>query len=875
MTDRKPSPPLARIRDLLEQAWERPEADRPDWLVAHCEDPVLLAEVESLLCADAEATDFLGGDAGTLAAQLLESGGGPAESVQQRIDRYRIVRRIARGGMGDVYLAERAEATFEQVVALKLAHRFSDTLDRRRRFLDEQQILARLEHPNIARLIDGGIWDGDVLAEGGRPYLVMEFVDGLPITAYCERLGLELRERLDLFRIVCDAVHYAHRNLVIHRDLKPSNILVAEGGQVKLLDFGIATMLAEDNAIAATGTLLMTREYAAPEQVRGEPLTTSTDVYALGLLLYELVSGRRVYNFQDASPTEVERQVCLTEPDPPSRVAQSEGQVPWARRLHSDLDTVVLKALQKAPERRYPSARALAADVENFLKRRPVEARPDRWTYRLAKFVSRHRWQTLSAAVGLVLLVTAAIVSSVSATRATNALQQVRTESQKTEQVVDFLRELFAAADPQQTSGEPRSVRDVLEIGTQRIDALDGQPEVQALLLSELGQIHTSLGNFETATESLERAAGLQRAVLGPTHPALAETLHRSSIAEDVRGDLDRAEQHAREALAIRQAALPANHPGIGESLDRLGAVIGGAGRYEEAEPLMAEAVRHLLATAGEEDNRTLTALHNLAWLQGRLGRHAESEASYRKVIELASRHGTPNDPELLVSRDSLAIVLRRQGKLDEAEAIYRDVLDRRRQILGENHHTVGVTMHNLARLLSERGAHAEAEVWFRQALGNWRNSLAPDHPHNGIGLSNLGRVLEAQGDIGRAEANYRESIGILHGHRPNYDRRLAEVLLRLGRLLTENGRPGDGRPVLADAAAIRASESMSDLAMAEVDLELGNCLLHLGEEATAKDLIERAAAVIQSSDAADPSQVARAGLVKERQKVGDQTRNP
>ena len=783
MSSERQTPDFHSVRDLLEQAWEQPAAQRLNWLQTACEDPALRAEVESLLKADAEAEEFLGAEAMARVSTLLEAGAERLDPSQRRIGRYRILEPIARGGMGAVYLGERADGAFEQRVAIKLARRFSDTPERRRRFLDEQQILARLEHPGIARLIDGGIWEGDEWSDGGRPYLVMEYADGRPITDYCREEGLDLDARLELFRSVCDAVHYAHRNLVIHRDLKPSNILVSTDGQVKLLDFGIATVLEDDADTATTRTPVMTPEYAAPEQVLGEPLTTSADVYALGLLLFELVGGDRLHRFGEATAVEIERTVCALEPTPPSRTARSRG-LAWARRVEGDLDSIVLKALQREPERRYPSARALAEDVGRFLDQRPVEAQPDRWSYRLGKFLARYRWQAVAAGLGLILLVAAAVVASASALRAQRALEEARVEAAKTAQVVDFLRELFAAADPRQTGGEERSIDDVLETGTARIAELDDQPEVQALLLSELGRIHTTLGGYDLAVSELERAASLQRDL--PGDPALAVTLHHLAIAEDERGNLEAAEAAAREALAVRRATLAPGHPDIGESLDRLGAVIAGQGNYEEAEPLMREAVALLQRSAGENDARTLTALHNLAWLQGRLEQYAEAEGTYREVVRLAEARYGPNDPELLVSRDSLAVALRRQGKLDEAEVIFRDVLERRRATLGEDHQAVGYTLHNLARLRVEQGELDEAVRLFEAALANWFVSLGPEHPNLGVASANFGRVLERLGRSAEAREQYHEAIRLLEPHRPGYDSWLDDALAGFARLNRE-----------------------------------------------------------------------------------------
>lgn len=853
---------LARVRELLERAWEQPAEQRLAWLMRNCDSPDLLAEAKDLLAADSEAGEFLGPAFMEQAMGMLEGSPVLAGTAQRQIGKYRIVKPIGHGGMGEVFLAERTVGDFQQEVAIKLARRFDDSPERRRRFMDEQRILARLEHPNIARLIDAGIWDGDDLSAQGRPYLVMEYVDGLPITEYCNERGLELDARLELFGRVCEAVHYAHRNLVLHRDLKPENILVSSDGHVKLLDFGIATMLAEDKPSIATHTLLMTPQFASPEQVRGEALTTSTDVYALGLLLYELVCGHRPYDLEDCTPAEVERRICDLAPAAPSSKVIDRSR---AKRLKGDLDKIVLKALGKEPEHRYPSARALSEDVQNFIEGLPVRAQPDSPRYRIAKFVSRHRWESVTGSIAVVALVAATVIATVSASQARSALAQQRLEASKSAQVVEFLRNMFAAADPRQTGGEVYSVQDILETGTQRIDALAGQPEVQGLLLSELGQIQTTLGNYDTAVALLERAAAIEAEALGREHPAVADTLHRRSIAEDERGNLAGAESAARRALEIRRSSLAPDDPGIGESMDRLGAVVAAQGRYDEARPLMQGAVSLLIAAAGERDKRTLTAMHNLAWLQGRLGDYADSEATYRHVIRLAQPIYGPNDPELLVTRDSLAVVLRRQGKLDEAEAIYRDVLVRRIETLGEHHQEVGFTSHNLARLLFERGAYEEAVALFELALANWRDSLGPTHVNVGIGLSNLGRVQESMGRAEDAINSYRRSIDILELHGPGYLTRLGDTSLRLGRLLAETGVAESGRPLLERALMIREEFPENEAGLAEARLELGNCLLVLDEIERGQALIQQGLDIIASIAVLDADLQDRAREIEQR----------
>ncbi len=777
------APSLDAACEMLERVWNVPVDDRKGWLDRNCSDPALRAEVESLLASDTEAEEFLDSNAAEKAGAWLDAKLGAEIGEKQRIGRYRIVRQVARGGMGEVFLAHRDEGDFEQTVAIKLAHRFTDTAERRHRFLEERQILARLEHPNIARLIDGGIWEGDQLATGGRPYLVMEFVDGKPITAYCDEQELGLEQRLGLFITVCEAVQFAHQNLLIHRDIKPANILVTESGQVKLLDFGIATTLSEESSLAETQTPLMTPEFAAPEQVRGEPLTTATDVYALGLLLYELLSGRRAFDFQGSGHTEVIRQICESMPSPPSAASSRGEPIRWSRKLKGDLDTIVLKSLAKEPERRYPSARALMIDIQNYLDGMPVRAQPDSRGYRARKFLARHRWESVTAGIAMVAVLGALVMALFSAAEARRALEKSQIEASKNAQVVEFLREMFAASDPRQTDGEAFEVRELLEAGRAGIDELSDQPEVQGQLLGELGIIYFSLGEYDIALDTLNRALEVQSKALGENHSDVAVILHYLSLTEERRGDLEASEKLAERALAIREAAVPPDEAAVGEAMDRLGTAISGQGRYREAEPWMSGAVEQLVRSAGERDARTLTALHNLAWLQGRLGENDAAVETYREVVRLGEMIHGPNDPDLLVSRDSLAVALRRQGSLDEAESIFSDVLARRLELLGEPHWEVGYTLHNLARLLVERNQAGDAVSLYRRALDNWIPTLGNDHPNVGIAYSNLGMALQALDDVAGAEESWRMAISILEGQ-PGYEDRLEETSMALAGIL-------------------------------------------------------------------------------------------
>ncbi|MGH7507297.1 MAG: serine/threonine-protein kinase, partial [Longimicrobiales bacterium] len=541
-----------RVEPILDRVLDLPPAEREAFLDEACAgDPVLRADAEALLEADRQATGFLEAPAASLllAAEALPASA--ASNVGTVIGQYRIVRELGRGGMGTVFLAERADGQFDQRVALKLIRGGAVSDDIVHRFLHERQILARLDHPNIAHLIDGGL-TGD-----GQPYFAMELIDGSPITTYCDERGLVIEQRLRLFRAAAEAVACAHRNLVVHRDLKPSNVLVTVDGQVKLLDFGIAKMLEEPEdarALTRSGLYMLTPEYAAPEQVRGGTITTATDVYMLGALLYELLSGHRAHRFDHHTPAELERVICEQDPVPPSTAViagSARGAGPargttsgadrrqtvtrrLRRRLHGDLDNIVMKALRKEPDRRYPSVDAMIDDIGRYESGRPVLARRDSFGYRSSKFIRRNR-----AAVAAAGFVVVSLLAGMTTT--TYQARVAARESARAEQVKNFVLDLFELSDPDLSNGAEITARQLLERGQERVDEeLAGQPELQAEMLGVLGSIDHKLGLYDDAAGRFQRALALERQVHGPRHRDVAARLHdlgnteieRSHVAE-------------------------------------------------------------------------------------------------------------------------------------------------------------------------------------------------------------------------------------------------------------------------------------------------------------------------------------------------------
>jgi serine/threonine-protein kinase len=787
----------ARLSPVLDEALELAADSRGEFLDRACAgDPALRAAADALVQADASAGEFLehtvGEYAGTLGERPGEDRDGAAPP-RERVGPYRIVRELARGGMGAVYLGERADGQFEQQVALKLIRGGAGSSEIHRRFLAERQILARLHHPNIARLLDGGV------TADGEPWFAMEYVAGTAITQYCRDRGLGIPERLALFRAVGEAVRYAHGQLVVHRDLKPSNIFVADGGTVKLLDFGIAKLISDEQAASGAGQepatrtelRVMTPEYAAPEQVRGEPVSTATDVYALGAVLYELLTGRRAHRFERHTPAEYERVVCETEPDPPSSSVEHER---LRRALRGDLDTIVLKALEKDPVRRYASVEALLEDLRRYQAGLPIRARPaSRW-YRVRKFVRR---QALGVAVGgLVIGLVAAGVAGV--------LWQARAaerQAARATAVKDFLAGLFRGAGPAESRGRELTARELLERGVGRLDsALAGQPELQQELLAELGAIHQALGLYDTADSLFARATTIALASYGEDHLEVAARLDNWAMVHKLKGDYPRAESLLTRALAIRSRALGPTDPDLALTMGHLSIVMGNTGRYARAESLARSALAIDIAHEGAEGLTVATDLNNLGVLLADQGNFAGADSAYRASVAIKRKLLHPDHPDMLDGMQNLAVNLEARGEYAEAEPMKREVLAARRRLYRGDNPEIAHALHSLASTVGRLGRLAEAESLLTEAVAMRRRLLGEDHPEVMGSVNNLAIIRFRAGLLPEAEQSFREvHAGFLRANGPDHEHTIT-ALSNLGATLTEQGKYSEAEPILREA---------------------------------------------------------------------------
>jgi serine/threonine-protein kinase len=878
-----------RVAAVFETALSLPLGERPAYLdEASSGDPELRREVEALLAADQAASGVLERVVGHAARAATAADLTTVARAGERLGAYEVIREIGHGGMGVVLLAVRADDTFRKTVAIKVVRRGASDPDVLRRFVAERQILADLEHPNIARLLDGGATDE------GLPFLVIEHVEGAPLGAFCDAGRLGVKARLELFLKVCDAVQYAHGALVVHRDLKPSNILVTADGTPKLLDFGIAKLLDErpDALSTRTVTRLMTLEYASPEQVRGKAITTATDVYSLGVVLYELLAGRRPFGHAGDEP-DLERLICDEEPGRPSQaaqgggvtVAQARGVTPerLRRELSGDLDTVILKALRKEPERRYRSVEQLAADIRRHLDGLPVSARRDTIGYRAQKFVRRHR-------VGVATAAGVAALTVFYTVRLTQERDRARLEAARSEQVAGFLRGLFQGSSPYETRGRDVSARDLVDRGAERLEReLAGQPRVRATMLGVIGDVYRDLGLYDTAAAILREALALQRRLDGADAAATAAILSSLAGSLEYSGDFDSPDSMFRQALQLRRAQLGEDHESVGASLvdlaaflrrkgvlneadslyryalalerregrqqriaailDGLGGVMEAKGNYAAAVPFYREAVQRV-EQAPVIDSLTLsTARNNLAVALSNLGELAEAESLLRFSLDVDRRYLGEDHDHTSTVRMGLGRIYRDAGRFDEAEAQFTAALEADRRRLGADHASIATRLGFLAGISMERGRPAEAEAYYREALGIRRKAYGEEHAYVAISLNELAGALFARGDRPGSERMYRDALAMRRRvHEPGHPY-IAYSLVGLAQVVAARNRAGDAEALLREALAIRAQTlPEGHYLIGQTESALGHVLVAQARYAEAESLLVAGIAAMRST---------------------------
>ncbi|HEX8756146.1 MAG TPA: tetratricopeptide repeat protein [Steroidobacteraceae bacterium] len=727
-------------------------------------DPALRAELESLLEADRDAgTGFLESPA----AAVLDAPVPESPHAGRRLGPYRLLEEIGTGGMGEVYRAARVDEEYEHEVAVKLVRAGADTQFIGQRLRTERQILAAFQHPNIARLLDGGT------TEEGIPYLVMELIAGLPITEYCDRHRLDVEARLRLFLLVCSAVQYAHQRAVIHRDLKPSNILVTAEGAPKLLDFGIAKIL-EPGTVPVRADLtinavrLLTPDYASPEQLKGEPVTAASDVYSLGVILYELLTGIKAHGGCGRMMRSAASSVPGPAPTRPSLAVRGrevagtfrrDSPERLSRRLRGDLDNIVLMALREEPERRYATVDRLAEDIRRHLARLPVAARKPTLGYRSAMFVRRHKVGVAATALTALALIGGVIMTVRATLIARAALARAEEEANASQRVSSYLVSLFEEASPEATGGKDLDVRDLVARAQRQIDpSLSGQPEVRARMLSAIGALHCEIGQFTPCRQDLEQALRIEKTLGSAGDPLLrARTEYRLGSAYAYAGRTGEALALLRQALPVLEAQRPQDDQALAAVWNAIGRV------YLETEPLRAikalERARALeRGPHGEDTVGSVSTLGTLAIAYAQAMRWDDALALARSRIELVRAHFDTGDVRYFDALNDYAEVAQEAGRFDEATQAWQQVLGGYERIFGPASDRYIDTELSLGDVLFRRNRLRESIVWFQRSVEGYRAQASP-HREKYIGaLFALSQVLWMHGDYQQAASAARDA---------------------------------------------------------------------------------------------------------------------
>ncbi len=819
-----------KIQTLFHDAADFPQAEQRIFLERQCAgDPALVSEVMLLLEEDARGSSLLDSDIAQIADHVLAD---PATAPLpfKEFGPYKIVRALGEGGMGFVYLAERKDLGSQ--VAIKILRDAWLSPARQELFAMEQRTLAQLNHPAIARL-----YDADTSPDGS-PFFVMEYVEGVPLTLYCDKNNCSIHGRLGLFRSVCEAVLYAHQHAVIHRDLKPSNVLVKNDETVRLLDFGISKHIEslDDSAKQTmTGLHLMTPAYAAPEQIRGEQVGIHSDVYSLGVILYELLAGRLPFDVSNRTPAQAEKVLTQQEAEKPSAVADriprlpqgSDDAAPVNKTEWADLDVLCLTAMHKDPQRRYRSVEALIRDIDHYLQGEPLEAQPDTLTYRVKKFVTRNRQPVVAVAAVVALVLGLVIFFTVRLAIARNA---ALAEAARTQRIQKFMTNLFQGGDASAAPAESLRVVTLLDRGVQEAQSLNAEPQVQADLYETLGTIYQKLGKLEQANTLLNSSLKERKTLYGSDAAQVAESMVALGLLRDDQAQLPEAERIVREGLAMSKRHLPPNHPAVAKATSALGKVLEDRGSYDEAIKTLDEAVRlqsakgastpelavslfelantHFYAghydvsesinerllpmyrqIYGERHPRVADILINLGAIKYDLGHYPEAEEYDRQALDIVQAWYGKDNPETASDLTILARALVRENRADEAVDLLQQSLAIKERVYGKVHPSVASSLNELGTAALGQGKSDAAEQYFLRMVEIYRQVYGERHYLFAVALSNVASVYTRREEWSRAEKIFRQVIPIFIESQSANHINTGVARIKLGRTLLRQNR--------------------------------------------------------------------------------------
>jgi serine/threonine-protein kinase len=828
---------------ILDQVLDLPQSERTPKIHELCgDDASLIEDVIAFLNDTAKADGFLDKPAGENAAHLIEQSSrnwDPASRLGSRIGPYRLVGILGEGGMGIVYVGERDDGQYQKSVAIKLMLALGSDSPLRPRFLAERQMLAKLDHPNTARLLDGGI------TEDGYPFIVMELVDGESVLEYCDKRELGLDDRLALFEEVCAAVEDAHRHLILHCDLKPANILVTGEGMVKLLDFGIGRWLdAEEDGPQADrkpGRAMMTLAYASPEQLRGEPMTTASDVFSLGVLLHELLTGKRPWDIEDLDPAQSATKLTGTPAGPPSDLVADPGE---RGRLVGDLDAIILQAVAPDARNRYGSAHELAEDLRRHRRHLPVEAVASTPWYRFRKLIARNRAASVGVALVMMSIIAGIAGTAWQARVASMERDAARLEAQRAGAVSDFLTGLFEISDPDENAGEDVTAREVLDKGYDELAKLDDQPELQVALKGTMANVYSKLGLWLKSKEVYDEVLAASIELYGnesyqatDTRINLGIVCLESSLFDEAEAHLQECydirlnqepqndnwlvmpllslarvaefkgnEQHAIElfeqAFAMMSPENQADAEGMGRAYNNYASALSGVGRYAGADSAFAMAEKNWLISLPENHTYFGALYSNWALTKSYLDQDGQAEVLHHKALAI-KRKLKHNKVQIGVSLINLGNLLVSTGRPEEGLPMLTEALEINRDAFGNAHYYTAAAVINVGTAQLALGNYDAAESHYREGEEIFREIFGDEHAAVAIAHTRLGQAAHQRGDLERAERIFREAVAIHRPLLPSSRMRFGETLYELGEVLIKQGKPGAAEAHLDEALVI------------------------------------------------------------------------